>query len=113
MVVTFNTECAIWKPQSYELYGRNGAINSLLGLDKLPTNVPQVLSEDSQQPQSNEVTDSSGSVSGVGSSVHDSVDYILMNLTEMSKLWVRMQYQGHTKERGLREQVAQSIHYTR
>lgn len=44
-----------------------------------------------------------------GSSVHDSIDYILMNFTEMTKLWVRMQYQGHTKDRLLREQERKDL----
>ena len=43
------------------------------------------------------------------SSVHDSIDYILMNFTEMNKLWVRMQYQGHTKDRHLREQERKDL----
>jgi vacuolar protein sorting-associated protein 35 len=27
----------------------------------------------------------------------DSLDFILLNFSEMNKLWVRMQYQGHTR----------------
>lgn len=35
--------------------------------------------------------------------VYDSIDFILMNFGEMNKLWVRMQYAGHTSERKRRE----------
>ena len=35
--------------------------------------------------------------------VHDSISFILQNFAEMNKLWVRMQHQGHTKERERRE----------
>ena len=29
--------------------------------------------------------------------VNDSIDFILLNFSEMNKLWVRMQHQGHTR----------------
>lgn len=35
--------------------------------------------------------------------VYDSIDFILMNFGEMNKLWVRMQYAGHTSDRKRRE----------
>ena len=35
--------------------------------------------------------------------VHDSISFILQNFGEMNKLWVRMQHQGHTKEKERRE----------
>ncbi|XP_075239020.1 vacuolar protein sorting-associated protein 35-like [Convolutriloba macropyga] len=54
--------------------------------------------------------DTSNSLSQMpGTSVHDSIDYILMNFTEMTKLWVRMQYQGHTKDRQMREQERRDL----
>ncbi len=33
----------------------------------------------------------------------DSIEFILQNFGEMNKLWVRMQHQGHTREREKRE----------
>lgn len=33
----------------------------------------------------------------------DSIDFILQNFAEMNKLWVRMQHQGHTREKERRE----------
>ncbi len=35
--------------------------------------------------------------------VSDSIDFILQNFAEMNKLWVRMQHQGHTREKERRE----------
>merc|ERR1719210_2638835 len=35
--------------------------------------------------------------------IEDSIDFILLNFSEMNKLWVRMQHQGHTREREKRE----------
>ena len=35
--------------------------------------------------------------------IEDSIDFILLNFSEMNKLWVRMQHQGHSRERERRE----------
>ncbi|KAG5309254.1 VPS35 protein, partial [Acromyrmex insinuator] len=35
--------------------------------------------------------------------VRDSIDFVLMNFAEMNKLWVRMQHQGHSRDRERRE----------
>ena len=35
--------------------------------------------------------------------IDDSIDFILLNFAEMNKLWVRMQHQGHSRERERRE----------
>ncbi|XP_033104748.1 vacuolar protein sorting-associated protein 35-like [Anneissia japonica] len=35
--------------------------------------------------------------------ITDAMDFILLNFSEMNKLWVRMQHQGHTREREKRE----------
>nr|XP_002740147.1 PREDICTED: vacuolar protein sorting-associated protein 35 [Saccoglossus kowalevskii] len=35
--------------------------------------------------------------------VKDSIDFILLNFAEMNKLWVRMQHQGHSRDREKRE----------
>ncbi len=34
----------------------------------------------------------------------DSINFILLNFAEMNKLWVRMQHQGHTRDKEKREQ---------
>ncbi|XP_012935146.1 vacuolar protein sorting-associated protein 35 [Aplysia californica] len=45
------------------------------------------------------------SVEGMGESgtVMDSVDFIQLNFAEMNKLWVRMQHQGHSRDKERRE----------
>ncbi|PRP80240.1 vacuolar protein sorting protein [Planoprotostelium fungivorum] len=40
---------------------------------------------------------------GRGGNTKDSVEFILVNFTEMNKLWVRMQHQGSARERERRE----------
>jgi vacuolar protein sorting-associated protein 35 len=42
-------------------------------------------------------------------SIEDSVSFILQNFAEMNKLWVRMQHQGHTKEKSKREKERQEL----
>ncbi|XP_077983360.1 vacuolar protein sorting-associated protein 35-like [Glandiceps talaboti] len=39
----------------------------------------------------------------IGGNIKDSIDFILLNFSEMNKLWVRMQHQGHTRDREKRE----------
>eukprot|EP00116_Pleurobrachia_bachei_P001427 sb/3461689/ len=39
-----------------------------------------------------------------GGTIDDSINFILLNFCEMNKLWVRMQHQGHTRDRAKREQ---------
>ncbi|XP_068894680.1 vacuolar protein sorting-associated protein 35 isoform X2 [Tenebrio molitor] len=41
--------------------------------------------------------------------VRDSVDFVLMNFAEMNKLWVRMQHQGHSRERQHREREREEL----
>ena len=41
--------------------------------------------------------------------VHDSINFILLNFSEMNKLWVRMQHQGHTREKERREKERQEL----
>lgn len=41
--------------------------------------------------------------------VKDSIDFILMNFAEMNKLWVRMQHQGHSRDREKREKERQEL----
>ncbi|KAI9017293.1 vacuolar protein sorting-associated protein 35 [Gaertneriomyces semiglobifer] len=40
---------------------------------------------------------------GPHGTIHDSVQFILQNFIEMNKLWVRLQHQGHSREREKRE----------
>lgn len=35
--------------------------------------------------------------------VFESINFILTNFTEMNKLWVRLQHQGHSRDREKRE----------
>jgi vacuolar protein sorting-associated protein 35 len=39
----------------------------------------------------------------------DSIDFIILNFSEMNKLWVRMQYQGHTRMKEKREQERREL----
>ncbi|XP_046375462.1 vacuolar protein sorting-associated protein 35-like isoform X3 [Haliotis cracherodii] len=41
--------------------------------------------------------------------VDDSIDFILLNFAEMNKLWVRMQHQGHSRDRERREQERREL----
>ena len=41
--------------------------------------------------------------------INDSIDFILLNFSEMNKLWVRMQYQGHTRQKEKREQERREL----
>lgn len=41
--------------------------------------------------------------------VLDSVDFIQLNFAEMNKLWVRMQHQGHSRNREQREQERREL----
>jgi len=41
--------------------------------------------------------------------VKDSVDFVLMNFAEMNKLWVRMQHQGHSREKERREREREEL----
>lgn len=41
--------------------------------------------------------------------VRDSVDFILSNFQEMNKLWVRLQHQGHAKDKDRREKERKQL----
>merc|ERR550534_3209238 len=43
------------------------------------------------------------SMTSLDGTIQDSIDFILLNFSEMNKLWVRMQHQGHSRERERRE----------
>jgi vacuolar protein sorting-associated protein 35 len=40
---------------------------------------------------------------GPHGTIHDSIHFILQNFIEMNKLWVRLQHQGHSRDREKRE----------
>lgn len=42
-------------------------------------------------------------------SVDDSIDFVLLNFSEMNKLWVRMQHQGHSRNKGQREKERREL----
>lgn len=37
------------------------------------------------------------------------MDFVLLNFAEMNKLWVRMQHQGHSRDREKRERERQEL----
>ena len=41
--------------------------------------------------------------------ISDSIDFILLNFAEMNKLWVRMQHQGHSRDREKRERERREL----
>ncbi len=41
--------------------------------------------------------------------VKDSIDFIQLNFSEMNKLWVRMQHQGHSRDKDKREQERREL----
>ncbi|XP_031339973.1 vacuolar protein sorting-associated protein 35 isoform X1 [Photinus pyralis] len=41
--------------------------------------------------------------------VRDSINFVLMNFAEMNKLWVRMQHQGHSREKQNREKEREEL----
>ncbi|WVR05955.1 hypothetical protein IAU60_002982 [Kwoniella sp. DSM 27419] len=44
-----------------------------------------------------------GTSDGPGGNLQDSIGFVLTNFIEMNKLWVRLQHQGHSREREKRE----------
>ncbi|XP_077302985.1 vacuolar protein sorting 35 [Arctopsyche grandis] len=41
--------------------------------------------------------------------VKDAIDFVLMNFAEMNKLWVRMQHQGHSRDKERREREREEL----
>lgn len=41
--------------------------------------------------------------------MRDAVDFVLMNFAEMNKLWVRMQHQGHSRDKERREREREEL----
>jgi vacuolar protein sorting-associated protein 35 len=49
------------------------------------------------------------SVESKHGTINDSIDFILLNFSEMNKLWVRMQHQGHTRDKAQREKERREL----
>nr|CAG4647651.1 EOG090X00QE [Moina brachiata]SVE92840.1 EOG090X00QE [Moina brachiata] len=47
--------------------------------------------------------------SEIHGNVRDAVDFVMMNFSEMNKLWVRMAYQGHSRDKDRRERERQEL----
>ena len=43
--------------------------------------------------------DTGSEYEGDGGNINDALEFLLLNFTEMNKLWVRMQHQGSGKDR--------------
>lgn len=50
-----------------------------------------------------------GQGDGPEGNLQDSINFILTNFVEMNKLWVRLQHQGHSRERDLRTQERKEL----
>lgn len=50
-----------------------------------------------------------GTGEGPEGNLHDSISFILTNFVEMNKLWVRLQHQGHSREREQRTKERQEL----
>lgn len=50
-----------------------------------------------------------GTGDGPEGNLQDSISFILTNFVEMNKLWVRLQHQGHSRERDLRTQERKEL----
>lgn len=51
----------------------------------------------------------SGTGDGPEGNLNDSINFILTNFVEMNKLWVRLQHQGHSRDRELRTKERQEL----
>jgi vacuolar protein sorting-associated protein 35 len=43
--------------------------------------------------------DTGSDYEGEGGNITDAIEFLLINFTEMNKLWVRMQHQGSAKDK--------------
>ncbi|CAO3591925.1 unnamed protein product [Absidia cylindrospora] len=50
-----------------------------------------------------------GDGSGPEGNIRESIEFVLTNFTEMNKLWVRLQHQGHSRDREKREAERQEL----
>ncbi|XP_020900046.2 vacuolar protein sorting-associated protein 35 [Exaiptasia diaphana] len=57
-----------------------------------------------------DVGDDDGSEAEVTSgTIKDSINFVLLNFSEMNKLWVRIQHQGHSRQKAQRERERQEL----
>jgi len=49
---------------------------------------------------------------GEGGDTNDSIEFILTNLSEMNRLWIRMQHTGHVKDKVKREKERSDLRVT-
>ena len=69
--------------------------------------LPDVIDPPSQAQPTGDTDPSS--LQAQSGTVFDSVDFILTNFAEMNKLWVRMQHQGHSRDKVRRERERQEL----
>ncbi|KAL7639004.1 UNVERIFIED_CONTAM: hypothetical protein RMT77_010538 [Armadillidium vulgare] len=60
-------------------------------------------------PDTEETPETTNSEDGNAGNITDSIEFILTNFAEMNKLWVRMQHQGHSREKEKREKERQEL----
>ncbi|KAK9808922.1 hypothetical protein WJX72_006449 [[Myrmecia] bisecta] len=53
--------------------------------------------------------DAGSEYEGEGGDINDAIDFLLVNFTEMNKLWVRMQHQGSQRDKDRREKERQQL----
>lgn len=61
------------------------------------------------QLSKDKLPDKNSEYEGSGGSFHDAIEFILLNLSEMNRLWVRMQHQGKVKNKKRREKERQQL----
>lgn len=53
--------------------------------------------------------DTGSEYEGDGGNINDALEFLLLNFTEMNKLWVRMQHQGTGKDRWISHDSLQCL----
>lgn len=53
--------------------------------------------------------DTGSEFEGEGGNISDALEFLLLNFTEMNKLWVRMQHQGSGKDRCVRASTRECV----
>jgi len=61
------------------------------------------------QMSKNKLPDEGSEYEGAGGTTRDAIDFIIMNFTEMNKLWVRMSMQGPIRDRDKRERERRDL----
>lgn len=55
--------------------------------------------------------DTGSEYEGEGGHISDALEFLLLNFTEMNKLWVRMQHQGSQKDRQAPDMLGRALLY--